>query len=49
MVRHQSPGVRPIMHFDVSFFLDFSRYTVYKDHITLGDYEIHDGMSLEMY
>ncbi|KAJ1345248.1 ubiquitin-like protein 5 [Batrachochytrium salamandrivorans] len=23
-------------------------YTVYKDHITLGDYEIHDGMSLEM-
>jgi len=24
-------------------------YTVYKDHITLGDYEIHDGMSLEMY
>ena len=25
------------------------RYTVYKDHITLGDYEIHDGMSLEMY
>ena len=26
-----------------------SRYTIYKDHITLGDYEIHDGMSLEMY
>ena len=25
------------------------RYTVYKDHITLADYEIHDGMSLEMY
>ena len=25
------------------------RYTVYKDHITLGDYEINDGMSLEMY
>jgi ubiquitin-like protein 5 len=25
------------------------RYTIYKDHITLGDYEIHDGMSLEMY
>jgi ubiquitin-like protein 5 len=24
-------------------------YTVYKDHITLEDYEIHDGMSLEMY
>ncbi|KAF9529794.1 ubiquitin-related domain-containing protein [Crepidotus variabilis] len=24
-------------------------YTIYKDHITLGDYEINDGMSLEMY
>ncbi|KAG8903029.1 ubiquitin-like modifier hub1 [Tulasnella sp. 417] len=24
-------------------------HTVYKDHITLADYEIHDGMSLEMY
>ncbi|KAG8989658.1 ubiquitin-like modifier hub1 [Tulasnella sp. JGI-2019a] len=23
-------------------------YTIYKDHITLGDYEINDGMSLEM-
>ena len=23
--------------------------TVFKDHITLDDYEIHDGMSLEMY
>ena len=23
-------------------------YTVYKDHITLDDYEIHDGMSLEL-
>lgn len=22
---------------------------VYKDHITLGDYEVSDGMSLEMY
>jgi len=22
---------------------------VFKDHITLGDYEIHDGMGLEMY
>ena len=26
-----------------------SRYNVFKDHITLADYEIHDGMSLEMY
>ena len=26
-----------------------ARYTIYKDHITLADYEIHDGMSLEMY
>jgi len=22
---------------------------VYKDHITLDDYEIHDGMGLELY
>jgi len=26
-----------------------SRYTAYKDHITLADYEIHDGMSLELH
>jgi hypothetical protein len=25
------------------------RYNVYKDHITLADYEIHDGMGLELY
>lgn len=24
-------------------------YTIYKDHITLGDYEIKDGMNLELY
>lgn len=24
-------------------------YTVYKDHITLRDYEIHDNMGLELY
>lgn len=24
-------------------------HTIYKDHITLDDYEIHDGMSLELY
>ncbi|ODQ77601.1 hypothetical protein BABINDRAFT_15305 [Babjeviella inositovora NRRL Y-12698] len=24
-------------------------YTTYKDHITLDDYEIHDGMNLELY
>lgn len=23
-------------------------YTVYKDHITLEDYEIHDGISLDL-
>ena len=23
--------------------------TVYKDHITLEDYEIHDGMGIELY
>ena len=25
------------------------RYTIYKDHIQLDDYEIHDGMGLELY
>jgi ubiquitin-like protein 5 len=29
------------------FFL--AGYTIYKDHITLEDYEIHDGMGLELY
>ena len=24
-------------------------YTVFKDHITLEDYEIHDGIGLELY
>ena len=24
-------------------------YTIYKDNITLSDYEIHDGMGLELY
>lgn len=24
-------------------------YTIYKDHITVADYEIHDGMNLELY
>jgi ubiquitin-like protein 5 len=24
-------------------------YTVYKDHVRLDDYEVHDGMSLELY
>ena len=24
-------------------------YTIYKDHISLEDYEIHDGMGLELY
>lgn len=24
-------------------------YVIYKDHITLEDYEIHDGMNLELY
>ncbi len=26
-----------------------SRYNIYKDHIRLDDYEIHDGMGLELY
>jgi ubiquitin-like protein 5 len=24
-------------------------YSIFKDHITLEDYEIHDGMGLELY
>ncbi|ODV95363.1 hypothetical protein PACTADRAFT_75858 [Pachysolen tannophilus NRRL Y-2460] len=24
-------------------------YTIFKNHITLEDYEIHDGMNLELY
>jgi len=24
-------------------------YTIFKDHIKLEDYEIHDGMNLELY
>ena len=24
-------------------------YTIYKDHVTLADYEIHDGKNLELY
>eukprot|EP00106_Octopus_bimaculoides_P009412 XP_014776854.1 PREDICTED: ubiquitin-like protein 5 [Octopus bimaculoides] len=30
-------------------FLSSFRYTIFKDHITLNDYEIHDGMNLELY
>ena len=38
----------PNAHPDVIPSLSFFRYQ-YKDHITLEDYEIHDGMNLEMY
>jgi ubiquitin-like protein 5 len=24
-------------------------YNVFKDHVTLADYEIHDGMNIELY
>ena len=24
-------------------------YTIFKDHVTLEDYEIHDGMGIELY
>ena len=27
----------------------FRWYTVYKDHITLSDYEVHDGFGFELY
>ena len=32
-----------------SHFVFHNRYNVYKDHITLDDYEIHDGMNIELY
>jgi len=32
----------------IRFFAAY-RYNIYKDHITLEDYEIHDGMGLELY
>lgn len=39
----QSPGTRPEK-------LRIQKwYNIYKDHITLADYEIHDGMNLELY
>ena len=41
-----SPGHRPCW---AEACLPLRRYTVYKDHITLEDYEIHDGMGLELY
>ncbi|XP_004592828.2 ubiquitin-like protein 5 [Ochotona princeps] len=25
------------------------RYTIFKDHVLLGDYEINDGMNVELY
>ncbi|XP_063787633.1 ubiquitin-like protein 5 isoform X1 [Pseudophryne corroboree] len=28
---------------------ELCRYTIFKDHVTLSDYEIHDGMNLELY
>ena len=31
-----------------TFLTQRHRYTIYKDHITLEDYEIHDGMGLEL-
>ena len=37
----------PLIH--ISSTRSSHRYTIFKDHITLADYEIHDGMSLEMY
>lgn len=34
----------------IPFFVPLTnRYNVFKDHITLDDYEIHDGMNIELY
>lgn len=41
----------PVVNTPISFlgFLVVSRYTIFKNHITLADYEIHDGANLELY
>lgn len=36
------------MNLNDPFDIQLNRYTIYKDHITLEDYEIHDGMGLEL-
>lgn len=33
----------------VAWLLNLIRYTIYKDHIRLDDYEVHDLMGLELY
>ena len=40
--------VLPVLPVLLNFVLHV-RYNIYKDHITLEDYEIHDGMGLELY
>lgn len=41
--------IRPLQLIECRLSVVDDRYTIYKDHITLADYEINDGMSLEMY
>ena len=52
MVREHGICLRPASVVGLGYLRHIERlrrYTTYKDHITLADYEIHDGMSLEMY
>uniref|UniRef100_A0A8C8T812 Ubiquitin-like protein 5 n=1 Tax=Peromyscus maniculatus bairdii TaxID=230844 RepID=A0A8C8T812_PERMB len=38
-----SAGIKGVRHHRPAW------YTIFKDHVSLGDYEIHDGMNLELY
>lgn len=44
---HPLPSLRSLSRADKIVLKKW--YTIYKDHIRLEDYEIHDGMNLELY
>lgn len=46
VLTHTHPSSLPLL---LLFLLLACRYTIYKDHVALEDYEIHDGMGLELY
>ena len=58
MLLRLEPGEGRLVSFELSFEIFCLRwdkivlkkwYTIFKDHIALEDYEIHDGMNLELY
>ena len=58
MLLRLEPGEERLVSFELSFEIFCLRwdkivlkkwYTIFKDHIALEDYEIHDGMNLELY